>query len=143
MAQPSAEMLRTVQRITDPPNETKAGAFTSVRGNLRRSSILNDLGIEKASITAKVKEGLKSADRSKNALGGASNVAWSVRRGEHAIESSGRDQTLGRDAVSPRIRHQIGWPVPAHLHLCDAPAQQSRCESQVPDKTPSQPSLGR
>jgi hypothetical protein len=58
-------MLSTVQRITDPPNETKAGALTSVRGNLRRSSILNDLGIEKASIAPKVKEGLKKTQRTK------------------------------------------------------------------------------
>jgi hypothetical protein len=39
MAQPSAEMLSTVQRITDPPDDTKAGSLISVRGNLRRSSI--------------------------------------------------------------------------------------------------------
>ena len=37
--QKSGEMLSTVQRITDPPDDTKAGSLTSVRGNLRRSSI--------------------------------------------------------------------------------------------------------
>jgi hypothetical protein len=39
MAQPSGEMLSTVQRITDPPDDTKAGSLISVLGNLRRSSI--------------------------------------------------------------------------------------------------------
>ncbi|MGQ0685776.1 hypothetical protein [Bradyrhizobium sp.] len=50
-----------MQRITDPPNETKAGALTSVRGNFRRSSIPYDLGIEEASLAANLKEALKSA----------------------------------------------------------------------------------
>jgi hypothetical protein len=63
-------MLSSVQRITDPPDETKAGALTSVRGNLRRSSMLNDLGIETASIAAKVKEGLKSAAPRENCASG-------------------------------------------------------------------------
>jgi hypothetical protein len=83
-------MLSTVQRITDPPNETKAGALTSVRGNFRRSSILNDLGIEKASLAANVKEGLNRAALPENAAGRTRNDAWSVRRKERTIESSGR-----------------------------------------------------
>ena len=39
MAAPSGEIFRTMQLMTDPPDETYAGSFISVRGCFRFSSI--------------------------------------------------------------------------------------------------------
>jgi hypothetical protein len=62
-------MLSTVQRITDPPDETKAGSLISVRGNLRRSSIPFDLlESDRLTILPKIKKTAQGAPGSAGEL---------------------------------------------------------------------------
>jgi len=64
-------MLSTVQRITDPPDETKAGSLISVRGNLRRSSIpIVRQQFDRPTIAAKIKKLLKAEGTSVAKIGG-------------------------------------------------------------------------